>query len=124
MAIKLHSGISEDGTFSLTWMPDIAGDYTVYASFAGSNSYWPSHAMTTFVVDVAAATPAPTAAPTESVADMYFVPAIAGLFVAIIVVGLLIMLSLENDHKRYTTKNDIQQKTTYNKKNNFPLLFY
>ena len=118
MAIKLHSGISEDGTFSLTWMPDIAGDYTVYASFAGSNSYWPSHAMTTFVVDAAAATPTPTAAPAESVADMYFVPAIAGLFVAIIVVGLLIMLSLENDHERHTTKNDIQQK------NNFPLLFY
>jgi len=30
----------------------------------------------------------------ESMADMYFFPAIAGLFVAIVVVGLLIILTL------------------------------
>jgi len=74
-----------DGFFSYNWMPDIEGKYTVYASFGGSNSYWPSHAVTAFAVDPAAATPSPTVAPPESVADMYFIPAIAGLFVAIIV---------------------------------------
>jgi hypothetical protein len=60
----------EDGFFSYAWQPDIEGKYTVYASFAGSQSYWPSHDAAAFVVDAAAPTPAPTQAPAESVADM------------------------------------------------------
>jgi hypothetical protein len=82
------------GVFSLTWTPDISGDYTVVASFAGSESYYPSSAETAFTATEPAptASPAPTAAP--SMADQYFAPAIAGLFVAIIVVGLLIILVL------------------------------
>ena len=35
-----------DGTFALNWKPDIEGQYTVYATFAGTESYWPSHATT------------------------------------------------------------------------------
>lgn len=48
-----------NGFFTLNWKPNIEGNYTVYASFAGSESYWPSHAVTSFAVD-----PAPTTAPT------------------------------------------------------------
>ncbi len=83
-----------DGFFTCSWKPDIEGTYTVYASFAGSESYWPSHAVTAFTVDPAPATPAPTAAPEKSAADLYFIPAIAGLFVAIIVVGAIMALLL------------------------------
>ena len=82
------------GTYSYQWTPDIEGKYTVIATFAGTNGYWPSYAETAFAVDPAAATPAPTEPPTQSMADLYFVPAIAGLLVAIIVVGLLIILVL------------------------------
>ena len=82
-----------DGFFSHNWTPDIEGKYTVYASFAGSESYWPSHAVTAFNVDPAPATPEPVKQP-ESIADLYFVPAIAGLFIAIVVVGLLTILVL------------------------------
>jgi hypothetical protein len=57
-----------DGYFALNWKPDITGQYTVYASFAGSESYWPSHAVTSFAVDPAAATPAPTATPQTDIA--------------------------------------------------------
>ena len=85
---------SEDGYFSLNWMPDIEGHYTVYASFGGSESYWPSHAITSFVVDEAAATPAPTAAPQASTADTYFVPAVTGIIVAIIVGFVVLFLAL------------------------------
>jgi hypothetical protein len=81
-----------DGTYSYQWTPDIPGNYTVYASFAGSQSYWPSHAATAFAVDPAAATPAPTAAPIQSAADMYFVPAVAGIIVAIVIVGAVLAL--------------------------------
>ena len=85
---------NDDGFFSFNWQPDIEGLYTVYASFAGSESYWPSHAVTAFAVDEAAATPAPTAAPLASTADMYFVPAVAGIIVAIIIVGAVLLLAL------------------------------
>ena len=80
------------GMFTYSWTPDIEGQYIVYASFAGSESYWPSNAETSFVVDEAAATPAPTAAPQASTADMYFVPAVAGIIVAIIIVGAVLAL--------------------------------
>jgi hypothetical protein len=81
-----------DGFYSFNWKPDIEGKYTVYASFVGSESYWPSHAITAFAVDQAAATTAPTEGPSQSAADMYFVPAIAGLFVLIIIVLVLVVL--------------------------------
>jgi hypothetical protein len=64
------------------------------ATFAGSESYWPSIAETSFAVDPAHPTQAPTSTPTTSIADMYFIPAIAGLFVAIIVVGAILALLL------------------------------
>jgi outer membrane protein assembly factor BamB len=83
---------NSDGFYSFNWQPDIEGKYIVYASFAGSKSYWPSHAVTSMTVDPAVATPAPTAAPVESAADLYFVPAIAGIIVAIIIVGAVLAL--------------------------------
>jgi len=73
------------GMFTLAWAPDISGSYTVIATFAGSNAYYPSNAETSFY---ATAAPASTAAPTAtplSIANTYFVPAIAGLFIVIIV---------------------------------------
>jgi len=83
-----------DGFFSFSWLPDIEGTFTVYASFAGSESYWPSHAVTAFNVDPAPATPTPAPAQEQSMADLYFVPAIAGLFIVVIVVGLAIIFVL------------------------------
>jgi hypothetical protein len=82
------------GTYSLTWTPDIIGDYTVIASFDGSQSYYPSTASTAFhtAEPAATATPAPTAAP--SMADQYFAPAIVGLFVVIILVGAILAILL------------------------------
>ena len=41
------------GMFTLSWKPDIEGDYKVIATFKGSESYWPSFAETSFVVDPA-----------------------------------------------------------------------
>jgi hypothetical protein len=68
------------------------GAYQIIANFAGSNSYGGSHAESAFTINSPpAATPTPTAAQ-SSVADMYFVPAIAGLFVLIIVVAIVLAL--------------------------------
>ncbi len=83
-----------NGFYSLSWTPDIDGKYTVFATFGGSQSYWPSQATSAFTVGSAATTS--TAAPiqntAQSTADLYFVPAIAGLVVAIIIGFVLLAL--------------------------------
>jgi hypothetical protein len=82
------------GTFSLTWQPDIPGQYTVIATFAGSNSYWPSSAETSFAADsIPETTPAPTPTPAP-MSEIYFLPSVAGIIVAIAVVGAVIVLLL------------------------------
>jgi len=85
------------GTYGFQVTPNMlsagAGMYTVIATFHGTDSYWPSYSESTFVIAPApAATAAPTATPT-SVANMYFVPAIAGLFI-LIIVGLIVLALL------------------------------
>ena len=71
------------GSFSLQWTPDIPGKYTVIATFAGSQSFWPSSSETSFAADPAhQATASPTETP-PSMVEMYFVPAVAGIIVAI-----------------------------------------
>jgi len=84
-----------DGDFKYKFAAEDAGEYSVKASFAGSNSYYGSFAVSTpFVVEEA---PEPTAEPTpmpESIADAYFVPAVAGIIVALVVVGVVLVLLL------------------------------
>ena len=84
---------TNDGFFTFNWKPDIQGQYSVYASFPGSESYWPSHAITSFAVDPAAPTPLPTEALLQSNADIYFVPAVAGI-IAAIAIGFAITILL------------------------------
>lgn len=82
------------GTFSYVWTPDIEGKYTVIASFAGSNSYWPSSDETAFAVapPIATATPQPeTAAPPV---EMYFMGSTVAIIIAIAIVGALVMMML------------------------------
>jgi hypothetical protein len=69
--------------FTFAWSPDIEGQYIIVATFAGSNSYYGSSAESSFyaVEAPATATPQPTAAP--SMADQYFLPAVAGIILAI-----------------------------------------
>jgi outer membrane protein assembly factor BamB len=82
------------GQYTLSWLPDISGDYTVVASFAGTNGYWPSSAETSFTVEAATPTATPATPSPQPVSETYFVPAIAGLFVAIIIVGALLAVLL------------------------------
>ncbi|MBT0158677.1 PQQ-binding-like beta-propeller repeat protein [Candidatus Bathyarchaeota archaeon A05DMB-2] len=83
-----------DGFFYYTWVPDIPGDFKVIATFAGSESYWPSHAETAFtVMQEAEVTPPPTPTP-ASIADIYLVPSVIGIIVAIAVATVVIVLML------------------------------
>jgi hypothetical protein len=69
------------GMFSLAWKPDIEGSYTVIAKFAGSKSYWPSSAETSFHVE--STTQAPTPQPETIQTTVDLIPAVAAIIIAI-----------------------------------------
>jgi outer membrane protein assembly factor BamB len=81
-----------DGFFKLAFTPEVPGEYTVIASFAGSKAYYGSYAKTAVNVEEAPATtppPTPTPAP---MTDTYVLGIGAGAIIAIVVVGLVIIL--------------------------------
>ena len=82
------------GFFSLNWKPDIAGNYTVTATFAGTSSYYGSSAQTAFLANAPSATAAPTATPLSGLASnttvMYSV--VAMIIVFIVGIALIAML--------------------------------
>ncbi|MCL5878142.1 MAG: PQQ-binding-like beta-propeller repeat protein [Candidatus Bathyarchaeota archaeon] len=81
-----------NGKYSFNWKPDVPGAYTVYVTFLGSAAYYGSTAQNAFFVEEEpAATAAPTPTP-QSTADMYFIPAVAGLFVLVIIVLVLLVV--------------------------------
>jgi outer membrane protein assembly factor BamB len=82
------------GTFSFQWTPDITGKYTVIATFAGSESYYPSYSEASFAVDQPAPTATPAATPISSAADLYFVPLSVVMIVVILILAALVVLSM------------------------------
>jgi hypothetical protein len=83
------------GMYTMSWKPDIPGDFTVVATFHGTNSYWPSYSETSFVVDPAAS-PAPTSAPITGYATTtdlltYIAVFAIAIIVVVIIIGLLIL---------------------------------
>jgi outer membrane protein assembly factor BamB len=82
------------GFYSAVFTPPVPGKYTIIATFAGSEGYYGSSAETALTVSEApAATPAPTSPP-ASMADLYLLPGIVGIIIAIAVVGAIIILML------------------------------
>jgi outer membrane protein assembly factor BamB len=83
-----------NGFYSAMFTPPVPGKYTVYATFAGSESYYSSSATTAINVEEApAATLEPTPIP-ASTADIYIVPGIIGIIVAIVIVGVILILMI------------------------------
>jgi outer membrane protein assembly factor BamB len=84
------------GMFTYTWTPDIPGDFTVYAVFAGSQSYYGSSAETSFYASAAAPTVAPTATPQANLATTsdlmtYMAVGVIAIIIAIAIVGILML---------------------------------
>ncbi len=83
-----------NGQYTYNFKPDIPGTYAITATFGGSNSYFASSAQTHVNFDTpAGATPTSTPQP-ASMVDLYFVPGIIGIIIAIIVVGAVIIIAL------------------------------
>ena len=82
------------GFYSMEWMPDIPGKYTVIATFAGSDAYYASYDETAFVVDEA---PEPTAAPDPTPApmtDTYVLGMSGAILAVVIVIGLVLIMMM------------------------------
>ena len=87
-----------DGHFAYQWTPTTPGLYTVYATFAGTDSYFSSYTETSATVAITAATPTPTptATPPSNLASTtdlvtYIAIAVIVLIIAIAIVGALIL---------------------------------
>jgi hypothetical protein len=82
------------GAYNLVWQPDIAGKYTVVATFAGTNGYWPSTATAAFSVEQAHPTAAPTQAISFPPTEMYVVGMGVAIIVVIAIIGALILMAV------------------------------
>jgi len=84
-----------NGNYGTPFTPNVPGTYQILATFAGSNAYAPSTASTYIAVnDVATVTQAPTTPEPTSLADTYFIPAIAGLFAFVAIMAVVTILVL------------------------------
>ncbi len=85
---------ADSGFFKLAFTPEVPGEYTIYATFDGAESYWGSSAVTAInVEDAPQPTPAPTPTPAP-MTDTYVLGIGAGAIVAIVVIGLVLILML------------------------------
>ena len=80
------------GTFSLTWNPDISGDYKVIANFAGSNAYYGSSASTTIHATEAHPTSTPQPVAEEAPTTMYILGAAVAIIIAIAIATVVIVM--------------------------------
>ena len=84
-----------DGRFSMAWLPEVPGEFTVYANFKGTESYWPSNAAFSFVVDEAPEQAPQPEAPVDNTMLMYGI--LAAVIVAI-VIGLIAVFLVLRKH--------------------------
>ena len=82
------------GTYSLTWTPPIPGNFTIYATFAGTNGYWPSYAETHLYAGSPPATPPPTAPPVTGLASTGTVELAVAVIVIVIVICVAVLAVL------------------------------
>ena len=102
------------GDYGLTWTPDIPGNYTVYATFAGTNGYYASSASTFFHAGSPAPTPAPTATPLSGIATQSTLEYIGIAIIIVIIIS-------ESQYSHFSSQENIHKPK---KQKHFPLLFF
>ncbi|KON33503.1 MAG: hypothetical protein AC479_04180 [miscellaneous Crenarchaeota group-6 archaeon AD8-1] len=82
------------GYYSIAWTPDIYGEYTVIATFEGTDGYYASYAQTSFVVDQAPSPTAPPGATPAPPTDTYVMGFGIAILAAVIIIGVVIILMM------------------------------
>jgi hypothetical protein len=92
-AVTIGTATSDyQGNYGFQWTPTIPGLYHIYATFAGSNSYYTSSASTYATVASASSSPSPTSTPIANPPyELYTIGMGVAIIVAIAVVGLLLL---------------------------------
>jgi hypothetical protein len=80
------------GRYTLTWSPDISGNFGVTANFAGTNGYYPSSAETSFNVMEAHPTLAPTSTPSNVASTQTVELGFAAIIIVIVIIGAVLAL--------------------------------
>ena len=83
---------NSEGLFHFQWTPDIEGEYVITASFAGSESYWPSMGQNAIGVTEPQPTQVPQSQGQQTMVEQYFILSVAAIIVAIALVGIVIIL--------------------------------
>jgi hypothetical protein len=81
------------GFYSFNWKPDITGNYTVTATFAGTQSYYGSSSQAAFYASAAAPTVAPTASPLSQATtqnDIMYVG--IAIIIVIVIIGAVLAI--------------------------------
>ncbi len=87
------------GDWGLTWTPDISGNYTVYAVFAGTNAYYGSTASTYLYAGAPHATAVPTATPATGLASNATLEyGIVAIIVVIVIIGAVLAMLVTRKH--------------------------
>jgi hypothetical protein len=87
------------GDWGLTWTPDITGNYTVYAVFAGTNGYYPSSASTFMFAGLPPSSPAPTATPVSGLASNTTLEyGLVAIIVVIVIIGAVLAILVTRKH--------------------------
>jgi hypothetical protein len=80
------------GRFHYEFTPAMAGQYTVYATFMGSKSFYPSFAQNELSVMQAPVAPTPTSTPIANPPyELYSVGTGIAVIIAVAIVGLLLL---------------------------------
>ncbi len=83
----------ENGNFMVIYTPDISGEWTVTAWWNGDDLHTTSASETLSLSVTDPVVPEPTPTPL-SLSDIYLLPATAGIIVAIVVIGLVLIMML------------------------------
>ena len=87
------------GDWGLTWTPDIAGNYTVYAVFGGTHGYYASSASTYLYAGSPPATIPPTVTPATGLAsNTTLTYGIVSIIVVIIIIGAVLAILVTRKH--------------------------
>ncbi len=89
-----YATTDQSGSYRLTWTPSITGNYTIFATFAGTNGYYSSAAETFVYAGSPAATAAPTATPLTGIATQSTIEYVGIAIIIVIIVGIAVIALL------------------------------
>lgn len=92
---NIGTAISDiSGVFSYAWEPDIPGQYTLIATFAGSESYGSSFAQTSFYVEGSPTPTPPLEATPAPPTDTYVMGFGIAILAAVIIIGVVLIMMM------------------------------